>query len=139
MAEFMEKEAYDEGKFALQCFLLSRPLQSLSLGHHFLLNAFDLQPTELHMSTLQATDNAYESFFTRYALLCKSAANKDREVEKLTHWHLVEIIMLLKNHDSTREEVAATVMQNPVIAYSESLARTLVDLATGLSMANAVY
>lgn len=60
------------------------------------------------------------------------AANKDREVEKVTHWHLFEIIALLRKHDSNREDVAATVMQNPVIANSESLARTLVDLAPGL-------
>ncbi|CAF9909767.1 hypothetical protein IMSHALPRED_008463 [Imshaugia aleurites] len=81
---------------------------------------------------MQATDNAYESFFTRYAILCKLAANKDREVEKITHWHLVEIITLLKDRELTRERVAARVTQNPVIANSESLARTLVDLAAGL-------
>lgn len=132
MANTIEKEAYDEAKSALQCYLLYQPLQSLSLRYYFLFNVFDLQPFELHMSNIQATDNAYESFFTRYALLCKLAANKDREVEKVTHWHLVEIIALLKDHGSTREEVATTVMQNPVIAHSESLVRTLVDLAAGL-------
>ncbi len=132
MANIIEKEPYDEAKSALQCYLLSQPLQSLSLRYYFLLNVFDLQPFELHMSTIQATDNAYESFFTRYALLCKLAANKDREVEKVTHWRLVEIIAVLKKHGSTREEVAATVIQDLVIAHSDSLARTLVDLAAGL-------
>lgn len=132
MANTIEKEAYDETKSALQCYLLSQPLQSLSSRYYFLSNVFDLQPFELYMSTIQATDNAYESFFTRYAYLCKLAANKDREIERVTHWHLVEIIALLKDHGSTREEIAATVMQNPVIAHSESLARTLVDLAAGL-------
>lgn len=127
-----EKEAYDEAKSVLQCYLLSQPLQSLSLRYYFLFNVFDLQPFELHMSTIQATDNAYESFFTRYTLLCKLAVNKDREVEKVTHRHLVEIIALLKDHGSTREEVAATVMLDPVIAHSENLARTLADLAAGL-------
>ncbi|KAL9132119.1 MAG: hypothetical protein Q9175_006597 [Cornicularia normoerica] len=127
-----EKEAYDEAKSVLQCYLLSQPLQSLSLRYYFLFNVFDLQPFELHMSTIQATDNAYESFFTRYALLCKLAVNKDREVEKVTHRHLVEIIALLKDHGSTREEVAATVMLDPVITHSENLARTLADLAAGL-------
>ena len=132
MANIIEKEAYDQAKSALQCYLLSQPLKSLSLRLHFLSTVFDFQPFELHMSIIQATDNAYESFFTRYALLCKLAANKDREVEKMTHWHLVEIIALLKNRGSTREKVAATVMQDPVVANSESLARTLVDLAAGL-------
>ena len=132
MADIIGKEAYDQAKSALQCYLLSQPLKSLSLRLHFLSNVFDFQPFELHMSIIQATDNAYESFFTRYALLCKLAANKDREVEKMTHWHLVEIIALLKNRGSTREEVAATVMEDPVVANSESLARTLVDLAAGL-------
>ena len=132
MATDREKEAYDEAKSALQCYLLSQPLQSLSLRHYFLFNVFDLQPFEVHMATIQATDNAYETFFTRYSLLCKLAANKDREVEKITHWHLVEIITLLKRHDSTRGEVVVTVMQDPVVAHSQSLARTLVDLAAGL-------
>lgn len=132
MANSLEKNAYDEAKSALQFISLSQPLQSLSLRQHFLLNAFDLQPSELHISILQATDDAYESFFTRYALLCRLAANKDREVERVTHWHLVEIIMLLKNHESTREEVAVKAMQNSVVAYTESLAETLVDLAAGL-------
>lgn len=132
MANIIEKEAYDEARSALQCYLLSQPLQSVSLRHYFLCNVFDLEPFELHMSTIQATDNAYESFFTQYARLCKLAANKDREVEKVTHWHLVEIITLLKNHDSTREEVAATFMQNSVVPRSENLATTLVDLAAGL-------
>lgn len=132
MANTIEKEAYDEAKSALRCYSLSQSLQSLPLRYYFLLNVFDLEPFELHMSTIQATDNVYESFFTRYALLCKLAANKDREVEKITHWHLIEIIALLKDRGSTREEVAAIVMQDPVIADSESLARTLVDLAAGL-------
>ncbi|KAF6236671.1 hypothetical protein HO173_004962 [Letharia columbiana] len=132
MADTIEKEAYDEAKSALQCYLLSQPLQSLSSRYYFLSNVFDLQPFELHLSTIQATDNAYESFFTRYAYLCKLAANKDREIERVTHWHLVEIIALLKDHGSTREEIAAMITQDPVIAHSGSLARTLVDLAAGL-------
>ena len=132
MANIIEKEANDEARSALQCYLLSQPLQSVSLRHYFLCNVFDLEPFELHMSTIQATDNAYESFFTRYARLCKLAANKDREVEQVTHWHLVEIITLLKNHDSTREEVAATFMQNLVVPRSVNLATILVDLAAGL-------
>lgn len=132
MANTTEKEIYDEAKSALQCYLLSQPLQSTSLRYYFLYNVFDLLPFELHFSAVQATDNAFESFFTRYAFLCKLAANKDRAVERVTHWHLVETIALLKNHGSTREEVAATVMQDPGIAQSESLARTLVDLAAGL-------
>ena len=132
MANTVEIEAYDEAKSALRCYLLSQSLQSLSLRYYFLSNIFDLLPFELHLSAIQATDNAYESFFTRYALLCKLAANKDREVERVTHWHLVEVIALLKDRGSTREKVAATVMQDPAIAHSESLARTLVDLAAGL-------
>lgn len=132
MANIIEKEGYDEARSALQCYLLFQPLQSVSLRHYFLCNVFDLEPFELHMSTIQATDNGYESFFTHYARLCKLAANKDREVEKVTHWHLVEIITLVKNHDSTREEVAATFTQDPVVPRSEHLAGTLVDLAAGL-------
>lgn len=132
MANTMEYDTDDKAESALQCYLLSQPLQALSLRYCFLVNVFALEPYHLHVSTVQATDNAYESFFTRYALLCKLAANKDREVEKVTHWHLLEIIALLRKHDATREEVATTVMQNPVISNSESLARTLVDLAAGL-------
>ncbi len=132
MANVIGKEAYEEAKSVLQCYLLSQPLQSLSLRHYFLFNVFDLQPSELHMSTVQATDNAYESFFTRYCLICRLAANKNREIEKISHWHLVEIIALLKDHDSTRGELVDIVMQNPVVEHSQSLARTLVDLAAGL-------
>ena len=127
-----EKETYDEAKSALQCCFLSQSLQSLSLRHCFLFTVFDLQPLEPHMATIQATDTAYESFFTRYSLLCKLAANKDREVEKVTHWDLVEIITLLKRPGSTRGDVVVTVMQDPVVAHSQSLARALVDLAAGL-------
>ena len=132
MANNIEKEAYDEAKSALQCYLLSQPLQSLSLRHYFLCSVFDLQPFELHMATVQATDNAYESFFTRYSYLCKLAANKDREAERITHWYLVEIITLLKKQDSTRGDVVVMVMQDQVVAHSQRLARTLVDLAAGL-------
>ena len=132
MASIIEKERSDGAKSALQCYLLSQPLQSLPLRHHFLVNVFDLQPPELQKSTVQATDNAYESFFSRYSQLCRLAVNKDREVEKLTHWHLVEVVALLKNHDSTRGDVVAMVMQDQVVAHSQSLARTLVDLAAGL-------
>lgn len=132
MSNIVEKEAYEEAKGALQCYLLPQPLQSLSLRRHFLINIFDLQLFQLHVWTIQASDNAFESFFTRYARLCKLAANKDREVEKMTHWHLVEIVALLKDHSLTREEITATVMQNPAFAHSESLARTLIDLAAGL-------
>ena len=132
MANIIVYDADDKAESALQCYLLSQPLQALSLRYYFLLNVFALEPHDLHVSTVQATDNAYESFFTRYALLCKLAANKDREVEKVTHWHLLDITALLRKQDSTREEVATTVMQNSVISNSESLARTLVDLAAGL-------
>lgn len=132
MANNIEKEAYDEAKSALQCYLLSQPLQSLSLRHYFLCSVFDLQPFELHMATVQATDNAYESFFTRYSYLSKLAANKDREAERITHWYLIEIITLLKKQDLTRGDVVVMVMQDQVVAHSQSLARTLVDLAAGL-------
>ena len=127
-----EKEAYNDAKSALQCYLLSQPLQTLSLRHYFLLLVFNLQAFELHMVTVKAADNAYESFFTRYSLLCKLAANKDREVERITHWQLVETITLLKRHDSIRGDVVITVMQDPAVAHSQSLARTLVDLAAGI-------
>ena len=132
MANAIEKEAYEEAKSTLQCYSLSQPLQSLSLRHYFLFNVFDIQPFELHTSNLQATDNAYESYFNRYSFLCRLSANKDREVEKITHWHLIEIIALLKAHDWTRGEFVDIVMQDPIVGHSQSLARTLVDLAAGL-------
>ena len=130
MASITEKEKSDEAKSALQSYHLFQPLQSLPLRHHFLVNVFDLQPPELH--TVPITDNAYESFFSRYSLLCRLAVNKDRKIEKLTHWHLIEVITLLKNHNSTRGDVVAMVMQDQAVAHSQSLARTLVDLAAGL-------
>ena len=132
MASTIEKETRDKAVSALQCYLLSQPLKSLPLRHYFLIRVFDLQPSQLPQSTVQATDNAYESFFARYSLLCRLAANKDREVERITHWHLVEIITLLKTQDSTRGDVVATVMQDQIVEHSQSLARTLVDLAAGL-------
>ena len=132
MANMVEKQPDDEAKSALQCCLLSLPLQSLSLRHYFLLNVFDLQPFELRPAAISTIDNAFESFFNRYSLLCKLAANKSREVETITHWHLVEIITLLKRRDSTRGDVVVTVMQDLVVAHSQSLARTLVDLAAGV-------
>lgn len=132
MAHITDYEKHDEAQSALQCYLLSQPLQAPSLRYRFLLNVFALEPHELHVSTVQTTDNAYESFFTRYTYLCKLAAIKDRQVEKVTHWDLLDIITLLRNHDSTREEVTTTVMQNPATPRSENFARTLVDLAAGL-------
>ena len=139
MADIIEKETYDEAKSHLECCSLSQPLELLPSRYYFLCNVFDLNSSELHISTIQATDNAYESFFTRYALLCKLAANKDREVENVTHRHLVDIIALLKDTKAnnspwqgTREAFIRTVMRDPVVAHSKTLAGTLVDLAAGL-------
>lgn len=131
MAHITDHDQYD-AQSALQCYLLSQPLQALSLRYCFLLNVFALEPYELRVSAVQATDNAYEAFFTRYAYLCKLATNKDREVEKVTHWQLLDIIRLLRKHDSTREEVATTIMQDPFTPKSGSFASNLVDLAAGL-------
>ena len=133
MADTTEKETHDEAMSALHCCSLSQPLELLRLRYYFLCSVFDLKFSELHMSTIEATDNAYESFFTRYALLCKLAANKDREVENVTHRQLVVIITLLKDRKAyNRESIIDTVMRDPIIAHSETLAVTLVDLAAGL-------
>ena len=136
MADTTKKETYDEAKSPLECFLLSQPLESLPSRYYFLCSVFDLKSSELQMSTVQATDTAYESFFTRYALLCKLAANKDREVEKVQHRHLVDIIRLLKDerayHSSWQETIIRTVIGDPIVAHSKTLASTLVDLAAGL-------
>ena len=139
MAHTTEKDSHDEAKSPLECCSLSQPLESLPSRYYFLCNVFDLNSSELQMSTVQATDNAYESFFTRYALLCKLAANKDREVGNVTHRHLVDIIGLLRGTrtnqprcQGTRGTIIRTVMEDPVVAHSRTLAGTLVDLAAGL-------
>ena len=137
MADTVEKETNDEAKSPLECCSLSQPLDLLPSRYYFLCSVFDLKSSELQMSTVQATDNAYESFFTRYALLCKLAANKDREVENVTHQQLVDIIALLKiykfSSQGTREAIIRrTALWDPVVPHSKSLAGTLVDLAAGL-------
>lgn len=136
MADFIEKDTHDEAKSPLECCSLSQPLELLPSRYYFLCNVFDLKSSELQMSTVQATDNAYESFFTRYALLCKLAANKDREVENVTHQHLVDIIALLRDtkayNSPSPEAIIPTIMRDPIIAHSKTLAETLVDLAAGL-------
>ncbi|KAM0796223.1 hypothetical protein BDR22DRAFT_867793 [Usnea florida] len=144
MAHTAEKDSHDEAKSPLECCSLSQPLDLLPSRYYFLCNVFDLNSSELQMSTVQATDNAYESFFTRYALLCKLAANKDREVGNVTHQYMVNIIGLLRDARTRdtgpsriswrerREEIIRTVMEDPVVAHSKTLAETLVDLATGL-------
>ena len=138
MAESTEKETYDEAMSALHCCSLSQPLDLLRLRYYFLCSVFDLKSSE-YVWAMQATNNVFESFFTRYALLCKLAANKDREVENVTHRHLVDIIALLKDtkaynspSQGTREAIIRTVMRDPVVAHSKNLAGTLVDLAAGL-------
>ena len=137
MADTIEKETNDEAKSPLECCSLSQPLDLLPARYYFLCSVFDLKSSELQMSTVQATDNAYESFFTRYALLCKLAANKDREVENVTHQELVDIIALLKiykfSSQGTREAtIRRTALRDPVAPHSKNLAGTLVDLAAGL-------
>ena len=136
MADTTEKDTHDEAKSPLECCSLSQPLELLPSRYYFLCNVFDLKSSELQMSTVQATDNAYESFFTRYALLCKLAANKDREVEIVTHQHLVDIIALLRDtkayNSPSPEAIIRTIMRDPIIAHSKTLAETLVDLAAGL-------
>ena len=139
MADTIVKETYDEARSPLECCSLSQPLELLPSRYYFLCSVFDLKSSELHMTTVQATDNAYESFFTRYALLCKLAANKDREVENVTHQHLVDIIVQLRDTKAynsplleTRDAIIRTVMQDPVVAHSKTLAETLVELAAGL-------
>ena len=144
MAHTTEKDSHDEAKSPLECCSLSQPLELLLPRYYFLCNVFDLNSSELQMSTVQATDNAYESFFTRYALLCKLAANKDREVGNVTHRHVVDIIRLLKDTwtkdtrasnicwPGSREAIIRTVMEDSLVAHSKTLAETLVDLAAGL-------
>ena len=136
MADTTEKDTHDEAKSPLECCSLSQPLELLPSRYYFLCNVFDLKSSELQMSTVQATDNAYESFFARYALLCKLAANKDREVENVTHQHLVDIIALLRDTKAYKspspEAIIRTIMRDPIIAHSKALAGTLVDLAAGL-------
>lgn len=107
---------------------LLQPLQSPILRCIFLNNVFDIQ---LSSAETQAEDNAFDSFFHRYGMLCKLAANKTRDVEVATHWQLLDIIQILKRSDQKRGEII-TIIQSEKNGVGKELADTLLDLAAAL-------
>jgi len=81
---------------ALQTYELSQPLQAVSVRCYFLREISGADITKINFDLLQKTDSGYEAFFGRYALLCKLAANRHREVQNVTHWQMTRIILKLQ-------------------------------------------
>ena len=87
---------------ALQSCHLGQPLHSLPLRLFFLRTIFGF---DLAAAVVQETDDAFESYFNRYAVLCKLAANKDRAIENVNHWQMANIVTVLRASSLTKEQV----------------------------------
>ena len=85
---------------ALQGCRLDQPLQSWYLRLYFLYRVFGFDS-----SPAEGTDDAFESYFNRYAILCKMAANKVRAIENVNHWQMANIVTLLHVPSLTKEQV----------------------------------
>lgn len=119
---------------ALQSYTLSQPMQLSSLRCFFLNRIFDIQLDPLE---IEPTDNGFESFFTRYALLCRLAVNANREIETFSHWQLTEVINYMKKSRECREGFLKEITTNEAFMWEGELrerhvAETLLDLAAGL-------
>ncbi|KAL9102264.1 MAG: hypothetical protein Q9163_002574 [Psora crenata] len=87
---------------------------------------FDLK---LDVLSVQATDNAYQAFFSRYHVLCFLSANKSPEIENITHMEFLQAVHSLKTLAS-RESSVALLQRNALPRIiSEDLAGTLTDMA----------
>ncbi len=122
---------------ALQSYGLAQPLEALFLRSYFLNRIFGV---ELDNSAMQATDNGYESFFKRYAQLCKLAANINREVESVNHWQMASIITILRDRVLTRDsffKITSSMMRESLTEDSkeksmDDLCTRLTDVAIGM-------
>lgn len=120
---------------ALQSYTLSQPLHLISLRCFFLNHIFDVQ---WDIANVESRDNGFESFFARYALLCRLAINSNREIETFSHWQLAEVIdCMKKGWPITRGDILAeiTSMEAFVLggkARERDVLEVLLDLAAGL-------
>ena len=116
---------------ALTQHCLAQPLPTVFLRCYFLNKIFGLG---LDTEAVQAIDNGYESYFNRYVGLCRLAANRNREVESVSHWQMACIICLL--HDRSLNKIA--LVELSIGTLRGSVARKedgndLFDLATILT------
>lgn len=107
-------------------YTLLQPLRSPALRRDFLNDVFD---TCLDLFKVEETNNGFESFFTRYSTLCNLAVNRNGGIGSVTHWHLMEVITLLKDADYQRNEIVSAITAGENFGFEEDLAQTLVDLA----------
>lgn len=121
-------------KAALQSYTISQPLQLPSIRCFFLNCIFDIELTPLNV---ESTDHGFESFFARYALLCRLAINSNREIENFAHWQLTEVVNYMKEYPKPRsvllDEITgkeASILGGDV--RGENVAAILLDLAAGL-------
>ena len=119
---------------ALQSYTLSQPLQLASIRCFFLIRVFDLQSNPTALETI---DNCFDSFFTRYDLMCKLAVNANREIETFSHWQLAEVINYMKKSCYYRRVVIEEITQDGSFSWDGELrdtnvVETLVDLAAGV-------
>ncbi|MCJ1456901.1 hypothetical protein MMC28_007267 [Mycoblastus sanguinarius] len=108
---------------------MSQTLEHPSLRRDFLNGMFDVQ---LDISAIQATNDAYQSFFARYATLCKLALNKNTQVAHITHAQLLEVVMLLKDGHRTRDEYVAILCNEDKFRFECDLAEALVEVAASV-------
>ncbi|KAL9127056.1 MAG: hypothetical protein Q9217_004000 [Psora testacea] len=104
---------------------LLQPIYSPALRCDFLNEIFN---TKLDILSVEATDNAYEAFFSRYHTQCALAANKSPDIENVTHMELLQVIHWLEPL-AERESRIALVQRKASFPVSENLAETLTDLA----------
>jgi len=119
---------------ALQNYTLSQPLQLPALRCFFLNRIFDI---ELTPSNVESQDDGFESFFARYALLCKLAVNSNREIDTFTHWQLTKVIEYMKKPLATRNEVLEEITEREAFMWEGELrernvAEILLDLVAGM-------
>ncbi|KAL6717899.1 hypothetical protein ACLMJK_003984 [Lecanora helva] len=89
----------------LQNYRLSQPLESLAMRRCFLNRIFGSQTGGTGTSILPATDAGYDSYFSRYVVLCRLAANKHRGIEEVDHGQMASIITILHDRSLTKRAV----------------------------------
>ena len=139
------KEAYTDNAFpgsgvgmsALNQHFLAQPLQAVFLRCYFLNKIFSL---ELDTSAVETIDNRYESYFNRYAGLCRLAANRNRGIESVSHWQMASIVCILHDRSLNKtslvepcvNQLRATLAQKEDDNNLFELATVLIDVAVDL-------
>ena len=132
--QISDRTSRREAEIALNRFTLSQELRSSDLRCHFITTIFDL---ELAPMVVQSTDDAFQAFFTRYAIMCRLAANTNRAIEIISHWHFAAVVNLVKEHPDEPRHLAINRIPSSEQfdwekhGWDSHLAETLLHLAAG--------